>query len=76
VKLKESIEDNQIDRLDEASLETLCDIVDGEFQQLQDDRHELRAKIMKKPEEKIHLPIDMERLLWTSRERFNIRQRI
>ena len=71
VKLKESIEDDQIDN--HPDFESLCYSVEKEFQQLKDDRDELRYKIMKTTEDNIHMPINMERLLWTSRERFNIK---
>ena len=76
VKLKECIMDGEIDKLDEANFETLCDIVDSEFKQIMNDRNELRTKIIKKTEDEIAMPINMERILWTTREKFNIRTRI
>ena len=73
VKLKESISDDLIDN--HPDFENLCKVVQGEFDQLYEDRDELRFKIIKSVDEAIHMPINMDRLLWTSRERFGIRLR-
>lgn len=73
VKLKESIQDDKIDN--HPDFDRLCKSMTEEFHQLNEDRSELRYKIIKKVDDVIHLPINMDRLLWTSRERFSIKIR-
>ena len=73
--LKESVLESAVDGLDDAAFGRLCNLVEAEAAQVREDREELRTKILQGPADKIWLPINMDRLLWTARERFSVRPR-
>jgi len=50
-------------------LAKIATLLDEEFQQLKEDREALRTVIrLPGDDEKVHLPVDVPRLLWTARE--------
>lgn len=67
--------ESAVDALDEAAFGRLCNLVETEAEQIRADRDELRTKILRGPSDKIWLPVNMDRLLWTARERFGVRPR-
>ena len=68
-KLKESVLDDVVDGMGEAELDEIATLLDEEFQQLEADREALRTVIhLPGDDDKVHLPVDVPRLLWTARE--------
>ena len=51
-------------------------MLEAESEQIKADRDELRTKILCGQADKVWLPIHMERLLRTARERFEVKSRV
>ena len=54
--------------MDDAALRTMCEGLDLEYKQLKEDRDALRRDILPNGEDGIHLPVNVDRLLWTAKE--------
>ena len=68
-KLKESVLDHVVDDMGPQRLDDMAALLHEEFEQLKRDREALRTVIhLPGDDDKVHLPVDVPRLLWTARE--------
>jgi DNA-directed RNA polymerase II subunit RPB1 len=67
--LKASVQDAVVTQMSPQALDETADLLAEEYKQLTRDREALRTVIhLPGDDEKVHLPVDVPRLLWTARE--------
>ena len=49
--------------------------LEQEYKQIMDDRNEMREKIFKDGEDKVHFPVNIPRIIWNAKKKFKITQR-
>lgn len=76
--MKEFIQEDTIREMgidDDEQLNAICDQLEEEFNQIKQDREDLRSSILIDGEDGIHLPVNIPRLIWNCKEVFQINPR-
>ena len=63
-----------VDHLEEGGFEEMTSLLKEEFDQLMQDRKDLRSFIFPGGDNGIALPVNLERLLWNAREMYRIKR--
>jgi len=72
VKLKEYVQKWAVDEIE--NFDGVCDKLEEEYKQIQQDRTDLREHILFAKED-IHVPVNLTRLIWNAKEMFNVKER-